>query len=132
MTMYKWKKEIVLNNVVRRWWYNLNDAKQQYLADKHYPHSDYIETHHNVERIKLIYKELQKTETMKDPLTKDELKFILGLPRKFKLETLKECQEKGDFAMAFELMKILLDAPISEGGIETEVISDIMEIDKQV
>ena len=40
---------------------------------------------------------------------------------------LRDMMKKGETGMAFATMKILLDAPISEGGIITDEIKEVMD-----
>ena len=58
-----------------------------------------------------------------------ETKFILGFPKEMKLQILKEAMEEKDLSVAFSLAKILLDAPISKGGIATEEINEILKVE---
>ncbi len=43
-----------------------------------------------------------------------------------KLGILGDANKQGQQALVFEIMKILLDAPISEGGISTEEIKEVL------
>ena len=52
-------------------------------------------------------------------------KMILAFPREIKLGLLRDSLKEDKFGVFFQLSKILLDAPISEGGIETEAIDAI-------
>lgn len=52
-------------------------------------------------------------------------KMILGFPREIKLKLLKDALDQNDVGMFIQLSLILLNAPISEGGIETEVIEKV-------
>jgi len=61
-------------------------------------------------------------------MTKSEKEFILNLPREQKLTFLKELCEQDEFGMAFTLLNVLLEAPISKGGIETDAIKEIMDV----
>ena len=60
-------------------------------------------------------------------MTKREIEFVLAQPREVKLELMLEFVKEGQMANWFELSKILLDAPINEGGIESEVLEDIFQ-----
>lgn len=50
---------------------------------------------------------------------------ILNLPRESKIEILKDALKKEKFGIFFELSKILMDAPLNKGGLESEVIVKI-------
>ena len=56
-----------------------------------------------------------------------ESKTILGFPTKIKLMILEEALKQNNFPMFLELSKILLDAPLNEGGVETELIDQIYQ-----
>lgn len=60
-------------------------------------------------------------------LTTEQEKWILSLPLEFKLDSLREMLEKDETAMAFSLSKLLLDTPILEGGVATEIIDKIFK-----
>lgn len=55
----------------------------------------------------------------------DKNKMILGFPREKKIDLLRDALDQGEYGIFFGLSKILLDAPISEGGIESEVIEQV-------
>ncbi len=57
-------------------------------------------------------------------MTQEE-KVILGFPREIKIQFLKDALDQDNFGVFIGLSKILLDATIQEGGIETEVIEKI-------
>ena len=57
--------------------------------------------------------------------THDYNKTVLRFPREIKLQTLRDALEQDRPGVFIELAKILLDAPIKEGGIETEHIDSI-------
>ena len=59
---------------------------------------------------------------------KNEL--ILGFPKEMKLQIIKEAMAENNISVAFSLAKILLDAPISKGGISTEEINEAMQPQK--
>jgi hypothetical protein len=67
-----------------------------------------------------IYK---KTQNM----TFEEKKWFLSLPEDLKLKLMGDMLKEGQFGLAFQTMKILLDAPLSEGGISTEKINEVFE-----
>jgi len=50
---------------------------------------------------------------------------ILGFPREMKIKVLEDALKDDNFAVFFELSKILLDATLNAGGIETDVIDKI-------
>jgi hypothetical protein len=59
-------------------------------------------------------------------MTREEAnEMILGFPREIKIQCMKNALEEDNFGMFMSLSKVFLDAPISEGGIETEVIEKI-------
>jgi len=56
----------------------------------------------------------------------NEQSFFLGLPNDIKLKLIKEAQTE-DINMFLRLLKIVLDAPLSEGGISSSVIENFLE-----
>ena len=60
-------------------------------------------------------------------MKQEETKWFLSLPKETKLMLLRDMMKKGETGMAFATMKILLDAPISEGGIITDEIKEVMD-----
>ena len=56
-----------------------------------------------------------------------EKDWFLSLPKETKLNFLKDMMKDGEFGMALSAMKILLDAPISNGGILTDDIKEVMD-----
>ena len=62
-------------------------------------------------------------------MKKAELDWILSLPKATKLSFIEDALKKGDAGMALSLCKIFLDAPITEGGISSEEISEVMDKD---
>lgn len=50
---------------------------------------------------------------------------ILGFPREIKIKVLEDALKENKFNVFFELSKILLDAPLNAGGLETDVIDKI-------
>jgi len=54
-----------------------------------------------------------------------EQQMILNFPREIKIQCLKDALEQDKFGVFMGLSKILLDAPLNEGGLETEVIEQI-------
>jgi hypothetical protein len=60
-------------------------------------------------------------------MKEEEKKWFLSLPKEMKLTLLEDMMKEGETGMAFETMKILLDASISEGGILTDDIKKVMD-----
>jgi hypothetical protein len=54
-------------------------------------------------------------------------KLILGFPREIKLGLLRDALKEGKFGIFLGISRVLMDATISEGGIETEVIDAIFK-----
>ena len=50
---------------------------------------------------------------------------ILSMPREIKIQTLDDALKEDRFDIFMGLAKILLDAPISKGGIEADLIDEI-------
>jgi hypothetical protein len=67
---------------------------------------------------------ITKNRDMKE----EEKKWFLSLPKVMKLTLLEDMMKEGETGMAFETMKILLDAPISEGGILSDDIKEVMDV----
>ena len=51
--------------------------------------------------------------------------FLLSLDRKRKIRMLEDALKEDKWSIFKEFSKVLLDAPINEGGLETEVIEGI-------
>ena len=60
-------------------------------------------------------------------MKENEKKWFLSLPKETKLRLLGEMHSEGEAGMALATAKILLDAPITEGGISTDEISEVMD-----
>lgn len=60
-------------------------------------------------------------------MTIQEKDWVLSLPKETKLDLLEKMLVEGKFGEAFEFMKMLLDAPISEGGVVTEELNDVFQ-----
>lgn len=58
-------------------------------------------------------------------MTTEETKWVLSLSRKMKFKLLEDSLKEDEFGVFMGLTKILLDAPLSEGGIPTEEIEEI-------
>lgn len=56
-----------------------------------------------------------------------EKKWFLGLPENLKLKFIEDALEEGKTDEAFEIMRILLDAPITAGGVSTEKINNVFK-----
>ncbi len=52
-------------------------------------------------------------------------KMILAFPREIKLGLLEDALKEDNFGIFVQLSKILLEAPITLGGIETEAIEEV-------
>ena len=65
---------------------------------------------------------------MIDTMTKEEQirKMVLTWPLEVKLNSLKELVQDGQLATAIQISKILLEAPMSEGGVSSELIQEAM------
>jgi hypothetical protein len=64
---------------------------------------------------------INKIVCMKD----SEIKWVLTLSEEDKIMFLEEMLQEQKYAMAFEFMDVLLKAPISEGGVSTDLINDV-------
>ena len=60
-------------------------------------------------------------------MTVTEKDWFLSLPEEMKLMLLNDMLKEGKSMMALETSKILLDAPISNGGISTEKIQEVFD-----
>ena len=60
-------------------------------------------------------------------MKEEEKEWFLSLPKEMKLTLLADMMKEGETGMAFATMKILLDAPITEGGILTDDIKEVMD-----
>jgi hypothetical protein len=58
-------------------------------------------------------------------MTITEKDWVLGLPKEMKLMVLEDSIKEDEFGIFLNLSKVLLDAPLSEGGISTEEIEEI-------
>lgn len=54
-----------------------------------------------------------------------EQQMILNFPRELKIQCLKDALKEDNFGIFLGLSKILLEAPLNEGGLETEIIEQI-------
>ena len=61
-------------------------------------------------------------------MTKEEQirKMVLAWPLEVKLNSLKELVQDGQLATAIQISQILLEAPMSEGGVSSELIQEAM------
>jgi len=56
---------------------------------------------------------------------------LLGLSKEMKLGLLDDANKTGEYTIVMQMMKILLDAPISEGGISSDEIQEVLGMKKQ-
>jgi hypothetical protein len=54
-----------------------------------------------------------------------EKQMILNFPREIKINLLKDALKEGEVGIFLQLSNILLDAPLNQGGIESDVIESI-------
>jgi len=54
-------------------------------------------------------------------------KIVLRFPLEIRLDVLRDASEKHEFGIFWGIATILLDAPMSEGGLATEVIDAIWQ-----
>lgn len=54
-----------------------------------------------------------------------EQQMILNFPREIKIQCLKDALAQDKFGVFLGLSKILLDAPLNAGGLESEIIEQI-------
>lgn len=60
-------------------------------------------------------------------MTTAEKDWFLSLPEEIKLKLMEDMLKEEQFGLAFQTMHILLEAPISKGGISTEKIDKIFK-----
>ena len=60
-------------------------------------------------------------------MTVEETNWLLSLPKENKLKFIESALKEGEFGIAMGIAKILLDTPITKGGISTEEISEVMD-----
>ena len=60
-----------------------------------------------------------------------EKEMLLGMSKEMKLGLLDDANKTGEYTIVRQIMKILLDAPISEGGVSTEEIQEVLDMKKQ-
>tara|TARA_R110002020_G_scaffold357600_1_gene569949 strand:- start:662 stop:850 length:189 start_codon:yes stop_codon:yes gene_type:complete len=53
--------------------------------------------------------------------------FLLSLDRKRKIRMLEDALKEDKWSIFKSLSKVLLDAPLNKGGLETEVIEEIFK-----
>lgn len=76
--------------------------------------------------LKSVIAEERSKRTAEECMTHEEgNRMILSFPREIKIQCMKDALEQDKFGVFMGLSKVFLDAPISEGGIETEVIKKI-------
>ena len=60
-----------------------------------------------------------------------EKEMLLGMSKELKLGLLDDANKTGEYTIVRQIMKILLDAPISEGGVSNEEIQEVLDMKKQ-
>jgi hypothetical protein len=60
-------------------------------------------------------------------MKENEKEWFLSLPKEMKLKLLGDMLNEGETGMALATATILLDAPITKGGISTDEISEVMD-----
>jgi len=60
-------------------------------------------------------------------MEENDKKWFLSLPKEMKLTLLEDMIKEGEPGMALATAKILLDAPITKGGISTDDIKKVMD-----
>jgi hypothetical protein len=60
-------------------------------------------------------------------MTTVEKEWFLSLPKEIKLQLIGDMLKEDQAMMALGAAKILLDAPISEGGVSTDEIKEVMD-----
>ena len=58
-------------------------------------------------------------------MKESEKDWVLSLNEEQKILFLEEMLKEQKYGMAFEFMDVLLKAPISEGGVSTDLINDV-------
>ena len=58
-------------------------------------------------------------------MKESEIKWILTLSEEQKIMFLEDMLKEQKYGMAFEFMDVLLKAPISDGGVSTDLINDV-------
>lgn len=53
-------------------------------------------------------------------------KMVLAWPTDVKLKAIRELVDDGKFGMALQLSQIMLDAPMKDGGVPSELIQEAM------
>ena len=53
-------------------------------------------------------------------------KMVLAWPTDVKLKSIRDLVDDGKLGMALQLSQIMLDAPIKDGGVPSELIQDAM------
>jgi len=52
---------------------------------------------------------------------------LLGIPKEKKIRMLEDSIRENKFSIFMEMSRIFLDAPLNEGGLETETVSAIFK-----
>jgi len=82
----------------------------------------------NLSVLKAAVAEERSKRTAEESMTKEEgNRMILGFPREIKIQCMKDALAKNDLGMFLGLSKVFLDAPISEGGIESKVLDALYQ-----
>ena len=64
---------------------------------------------------------------MSDVVSKELKDLVLSFPKQFKLRLLKNSQSEGENLVVMTLITIYTEAPISEGGISSNEIQNILK-----
>ena len=62
-------------------------------------------------------------------MKKGEKEWLLSLPKETKLMFIESSMKDGDVVGAFGIAKVFLDTPISQGGISTDEIKRLLDIE---
>lgn len=62
----------------------------------------------------------------------EEKEWFLSLPEEMKLTLLGDMLKEGQAGMALATAKILLDAPLREGGVSTEKITAVFDKSRKI
>ena len=53
--------------------------------------------------------------------------FLLGIPKEKQIRMLEDALKENKFNIFFDLSRILLDAPLNKGGLESEIVRDLFK-----
>lgn len=59
-------------------------------------------------------------------ITPQTRKMILAWPLEVKLNALRELQKAGEYGQLMHVMTVLLDAPLREGGVSSDVMQEAL------